>query len=72
MNKLAEKREKVESELKAVKQLVEDGWTVEDSLDFVRDVKKSSSLLSGEGLEFDMLSDMLKKKLIRAMKEKWE
>ncbi len=71
-NNLSEKRDKIETELKAVKQLVEDGWSVEDSLEFVRDIKKNSSLLSGKDLEFDKLSEKLKKRLMKAMEEEWK
>lgn len=71
-NELSEKKEKIEAELKATKHLMESGWSLEDSLDFVRKIKKSSSLLSGENLEFDKLSKKVKKKLIQAMKEQWK
>lgn len=65
-------KEKIESELEAIKFLVEnEDMLVREAVAFVKKVKKSSDIISGTCLEFDKLPEKKKNILINAMEDEW-
>lgn len=63
----------IESELEAIKFLVEEeDMPVREAVTFVKKIKESSEILPGKNLELDKISEKKKNLFIKAMEDEWE